>query len=235
MIFELQGDPIPKKRHRYHVAGSKIISYNPQFKLDNEIRNRLLIKLQSALNSDDKKEVMEASNLALSDLFEVQITFFLPICQSLISSKRNILNWFPHHNGKPDLDNLCKFYLDAANGVLWPDDRKIFSLNVIKYYSNNPRTVIEVIGRRRMDLPDKLAGILGLFSPEEVELFLDEMNILTERFGCNLSDKEDKSKKAIIAAYFLSKVADEYGERLAKIHKKYPEAWKEYEEAKLSV
>lgn len=32
-----------------------------------------------------------------------------------------------------DLDNLAKAVLDAANGILWKDDRQIISLTVEKY------------------------------------------------------------------------------------------------------
>ena len=35
---------------------------------------------------------------------------------------------------KPDLDNLAKGVLDAANGILWVDDAQIVQLSVEKQY-----------------------------------------------------------------------------------------------------
>lgn len=45
-----------------------------------------------------------------------------------------------HHVTKPDLSNLIKFIEDAGNGIIYTDDRLIFSINARKIYSNIPRT-----------------------------------------------------------------------------------------------
>lgn len=46
-----------------------------------------------------------------------------------------------------DLDNLAKAILDAANGVLWDDDRQVDGLFVRRLPSDkaNPRTMIRVV------------------------------------------------------------------------------------------
>jgi len=38
------------------------------------------------------------------------------------------------HTVRPDLDNLCKAILDAANGILWADDTQIAELEASKCY-----------------------------------------------------------------------------------------------------
>lgn len=51
------------------------------------------------------------------------------------------------HVEDTDVDNLAKAVLDALNGVLWKDDRQVYSLEVKKYCSRpdlSPRVCIEV-------------------------------------------------------------------------------------------
>lgn len=43
---------------------------------------------------------------------------------------------------RPDIDNLAKLVLDAANGVLWVDDSQIVSLTLTKSYKATPGTLI---------------------------------------------------------------------------------------------
>lgn len=52
------------------------------------------------------------------------------------------------HIGTPDADNLAKFVLDAMQGVVYSDDRFVFSLVAMKVYDNlgscSGRTAISV-------------------------------------------------------------------------------------------
>lgn len=52
---------------------------------------------------------------------------------------------------KPDLDNLVKFILDCANGILFTDDSLITSLTAVKRYSANPSTIIHLLPRSHDD------------------------------------------------------------------------------------
>ena len=47
---------------------------------------------------------------------------------------------------KSDLDNCEKLYLDAMNGIVYPDDKQIFELRAVKLYSDQPRTEVKVTG-----------------------------------------------------------------------------------------
>lgn len=49
------------------------------------------------------------------------------------------------HTARPDADNLIKFVLDALNSIYWRDDSVIAELEVVKVYSDKPRTEIEIL------------------------------------------------------------------------------------------
>lgn len=46
----------------------------------------------------------------------------------------------------PDIDNLTKFYLDAATGILFEDDKAVYSIAARKMYCTTPRTEITITG-----------------------------------------------------------------------------------------
>jgi len=43
-----------------------------------------------------------------------------------------------------DVDNLCKFTLDALNGHVYTDDRFIVELSCLKRYGDDDCTIIEI-------------------------------------------------------------------------------------------
>ena len=53
---------------------------------------------------------------------------------------------WPKNRRRADVDNYAKNFLDACNGVLWPDDSQIDRLLVerMPHDKDNPRTVISV-------------------------------------------------------------------------------------------
>lgn len=51
----------------------------------------------------------------------------------------------PYHYKRPDLDNLVKFFLDSAHGILYDDDKIIAEIIAKKLYAKKPRTEIEII------------------------------------------------------------------------------------------
>lgn len=76
---------------------------------------------------------------------EVEIKFYMPIPKATNAvQKREMLNGVIHHFKRPDVDNLCKFVLDAMTGVVLGDDCIVWSLGCKKLYSEKPRTVIEI-------------------------------------------------------------------------------------------
>lgn len=66
----------------------------------------------------------------------MDITFFMYTARP---SKKNLGTYHPK---RPDIDNLVKFVLDVANGILFKDDACVASLSAIKIYAEEPRTEI---------------------------------------------------------------------------------------------
>lgn len=234
MIIEIPGEPIAKMRHRYHLSGGKICSYDMQSELKEGTRLVMQSILRKSFDSCDKDVVMEASKISRSDIFDVSLTFHMPIPTTMSEANVNRLLWFSDCPKKPDIDNLVKFYLDCANGVLWQDDRQIVSLSSKKIYSKNPKTVIKITGRKAMKLHPFIDGILGIFGPEEFlqlvkdigEGYADCIRLVEESVG--EYQKDIRFISATAGGLFLSMIAEKYGDKLSKIKKKYPHIWKKW-------
>ena len=68
---------------------------------------------------------------------QVSILFIMPRTQDKYFAEAN-------HIGKPDIDNLIKFVLDALNEIFWKDDGVISKVEAHKIYGECPGTVIEI-------------------------------------------------------------------------------------------
>lgn len=212
MVF-LEGPPISKMRHRHRMAGKFVMTYDPQKVVVNSVKNLIRESVrQQAVNHDFPR-----TNPA-----HVQIEFFMPIPKHQTKLKENLFRWLPISTKKPDIDNLAKFYLDAANGVIWKDDCQIISLKIKKIYSDRPATIIKV-DFEEMLTDENANEILEIVSPEE---FSDICTILKE-FQEYYADGDtfDRPIWATRAAALLSKLADKYSTHLAKIKKKQPGYW----------
>lgn len=243
MIIELVGDPIPKARHRSFIRHGAICSYDPQEEAKNSTRQLLAAKFREQLNHEDRKIAIEASNLTRSNVFKVDLYFAMPYPKSSTQRERSLLTWIGDANTKPDGDNLAKFYLDCANGILWRDDKQIIDLNVKKFFSHNPKTIIKISGTKSMTLHSSIEGILGIISREEFLEFTFEIMHAYEDFcqgstPTKIDDREytetDRQEYTTRAALLLSRLA-KYGDKLRKIHAKYPDFWKQWPQIKSKI
>jgi len=97
---------------------------------------------------DKEKYAIEAriqmnGSVALINPLSLSIRFNMPIPPSRPKYwRKNALGM--GHVFTPDLDNLVKFIGDALNGIVWEDDRLIYSLKAKKIYSREPSTWLEV-------------------------------------------------------------------------------------------
>lgn len=65
----------------------------------------------------------------------LKINFYLPIPKGKLKQiKEN-----QPHDQKPDIDNMCKAFLDT----LYTEDKHVWHLDASKYYSNKPRIEVE--------------------------------------------------------------------------------------------
>ena len=88
---------------------------------------------------------IEAGARILEGPIEVRLTAYLRIPQSASKKRRaDMLANIERPTKKPDGDNLAKLALDALNGVCWKDDVQVVDLIVRKFWSDEPRLVVEI-------------------------------------------------------------------------------------------
>ena len=129
-FFELTvpGVPVAKGRPRM----SKGRAYTPERTQDAEEALRMAFR--------------EAGAKRMQGSLEVSLYFLFPIPQRVRGAKREKMEEAePYRVGKPDIDNLCKLVLDAANGILWGDDGQVVKLEAHKTYGAEACTTINVL------------------------------------------------------------------------------------------
>lgn len=128
--FAIPGVPMPLARPRFQRRGRFVHTYNPQAEAVEAFRSELRIVLPECF----------APNLGPLRAF---LLFVMPVPKSISAKKRDrMLSGDIRHAGRPDLDNLIKFVLDAANGLLFLDDSQIFEIFAQKRYGAAPCTMI---------------------------------------------------------------------------------------------
>lgn len=117
-IYHIPGDPIPLARPRLSKNG--IWDSQKHIKTDIGFYMNFLHKNKPLLKGP----------------LHVNLEFFL----KMPKKKKDSL-W---HMSRPDLDNMIKFYLDVAIGILYEDDRQISKITAQKIYDENTCTVITI-------------------------------------------------------------------------------------------
>lgn len=84
-----------------------------------------------------------------SEYFEKQLRMnieaYFAIPKSFSKKKREqALNQEIRPTVKPDCDNISKNICDALNGIVFPDDKQIVSLEVEKFYSEDEKVIIRI-------------------------------------------------------------------------------------------
>ena len=151
MIFHLVGPPIPQGRPRFCMQGRKPIVRDPNRAEKIPVRLAMKKALFQAMNSDIQHIALDACALATSDTYSVEIEFRFTTPKSWSEKKsRSKIN--QPHNSKPDIDNLVKFYLDCASGILWIDDRMVAQITASKTYGLSDETIITVTAQNTKKL-----------------------------------------------------------------------------------
>ena len=88
---------------------------------------------------------LEAGARVMEGPVSVCLTAYLRIPQSVSKKRRaDMLSGIERPTKKPDGDNLAKLTMDALNGVCWRDDVQVVDLTVRKFWSDEPRLVVEI-------------------------------------------------------------------------------------------
>lgn len=133
MRFDLVGDPVAQKRARFFMKGNIPTGFDPSKPDKRFVQWKMKKHLKNALNSKNKPEAIEASELATAKSFKVVLLFWFSMPESWSKKKKNeMVNRF--HVSKPDVDNLIKFYLDCATNIIWSDDRLVSEIVAVKRY-----------------------------------------------------------------------------------------------------
>lgn len=138
----IPGPPQHKKRHRSVLIGKHIRHYDTQDKEKCDISVQMLLQIP--------EEFIDC------DSFTVDFEFYFPMPNSWSNRKKERMEKSDHVK-KPDRDNIEKIYLDSGTGIIWKDDCKVCAGNFIKVYSQNPKTIINIIGKQyeEEDMPLK--------------------------------------------------------------------------------
>ncbi len=212
MKLILLGNPIAKARARAFPRGKHIMFYDPQTGLKNEVRDQFCRFVS---------ESVEASEIAKATAFTVEWYFYLPVAGSVSASQRNAKLWgFDLPNHKPDYDNLEKFYLDCANGILWRDDAMVIDAGAHKIYSSQPRIEVNIMEKKPVQTSASVEKIICSFSPDELKAFLCDVKLIAiyitqpdDVVDDNMGRWMDSTAKC------LSKFSMKYANILKKIEK----------------
>ena len=81
----------------------------------------------------------------LEGYLSMSVSAYYPIPKSTSKKKKDMmLKGILLPDKKPDVDNVLKCICDALNKVAYDDDKQIISMNIVKYYSENPCVVIRL-------------------------------------------------------------------------------------------
>jgi len=129
--LEVLGEPSAQARHRHFSHGKFHGTYDPS-KKEKETFASIIQK--------------NAPLQPFSDTISLELMFYMSRPKYHYGSGRRsyfLKNSAPEYHAKrPDLDNLCKFVIDAMNKIFWKDDSQISKLVAEKKYSEVPRTEI---------------------------------------------------------------------------------------------
>lgn len=137
-VFELPGEPRAWERARARIArdrqGQQYINFYVGFE-EMQLRNALGYCARAAMRSKAPTEQPVA----------VVIHAFMPIMKSWsMREQADARNGAKLHTSTPDADNIGKLVGDALNKLVWVDDSQIVDLRVIKRFSTQPATRVEV-------------------------------------------------------------------------------------------
>lgn len=76
-------------------------------------------------------------------IMQIEAHFAIPKSFSK-KKKEAALNFDIRPTVKPDCDNISKNICDALNGIVFPDDKQIVSLEVEKFYAENEGVIVRI-------------------------------------------------------------------------------------------
>ncbi len=124
------GKPQGKGRPRFSRATGRAFTPEPTVRYENLVRYAA-------------HEAMAGAPM-LVEALRLQIVAHIEVPASWSARKRQDALWgLIMPEVKPDFDNIAKI-VDALNGVVWDDDKRVVDAKQLKVYAATPRLEIEV-------------------------------------------------------------------------------------------
>ena len=222
MKIIIPGKPIPKARARYSKRGKHVITYDPQESDKKLVRKIMTSQLADYFQLTDKSTTEAMHKICMTKVFSVQFLFFLPINSSDSVGTRNKKLWgITRASTKPDYDNLEKFYLDCANGILWGDDSTIVKAKAMKLYSEEPRVELVLHAVPDVNISKNVESVITAFSPSEFKELQDYAQKISNIAQPCMERIEDSVLQdwIVSTASLLNEFAIKYAQKLTKISK----------------
>lgn len=118
--------PIGSPRPRFSMRGKYVQTYMPKTYTDHK----------KFIQKQMPKLMMEGDLIVT-----LQFLFIPPLSWS---NKKRLAMVGQYKRTKPDIDNLIKTVLDAANNHLWHDDNQIVEVKSFKKYGETPKIIMKV-------------------------------------------------------------------------------------------
>ena len=118
--------PMASPRPRFRNAGKFVQTYMPT-------------------NYTKHKEYLrnQMTALGIEGPIKVSIEFYFPMLKSW-SKKKQAASVLTYKVTKPDIDNLLKTLMDAANNHVWKDDNQIVEVHSFKKYEETSRIIMKI-------------------------------------------------------------------------------------------
>lgn len=202
----LEGSPIAKKRPMIVRRGGKT------WATDCQEHEKELVKFQLRQNYPKLCENPIPKHVPLIVNFEFHL--------ASNPSNRSIIEWgMLDHVYTPDISNLIKFYEDVFNGIIYHDDSQIVQINFSsKCYSNNPKTIINIMNKRQFPLSENEKKVLNIISPTEFKEFLKSCQLLTHEY-LEASEMVMTPEDMQLMIKSLGLFSSAYADKLKKIKK----------------
>jgi Holliday junction resolvase RusA-like endonuclease len=138
--FTVPGKPKGKGRPRFARVGDYVKTYTPA-------ETRAWEQVIRDAFIDKAEELGIIYPRADYGSIQIWIRCFFPVPQAWPKWKKEYAagETMPHTTKGADWDNLGKIICDALNTVAWQDDAHISDGWVIRRYSTNPRTEVQII------------------------------------------------------------------------------------------
>jgi Holliday junction resolvase RusA-like endonuclease len=129
--FEISGDPRPLERPRFarmlhRIGRSYPLMYNPS--------RRIIRNFKAAAREVLLIQPGETTAFSNQDYLEVDCWFVFSRPPSHFNNDGSLREDAPRFPLVSDVDNMGKLVLDALEGILYPNDKRIIDLRLIKSY-----------------------------------------------------------------------------------------------------